>query len=257
MDQITSTYYSRYNELSYENIILLGLQRIKILKSLKTKALETLHIGHPGVSSTKNLARYYCWWPTISNDIDHFVRGCSFCQTHRPTPAHQPLNQWDIPSRSWMQLHVDFAGPIGGQMYLATIWDRFKPTVESPVKRNREKQNERHDQSAKPRWLKNEQSVWIRNPRTSEWNHGQEGELRRRHVDDLHREQSPKVDDAVKNRTEGVHNVFAQLTTEPANQENVLRRSYRTRRDPVRYDELAVDRKRRDMAASVRNSFNE
>ncbi|KAI0988044.1 hypothetical protein GJ496_007081 [Pomphorhynchus laevis] len=36
-------------------------------------------------------------------------------------PDGSPLNQWDIPSRSWMRLHVDFAGTIGGQMYLAVI----------------------------------------------------------------------------------------------------------------------------------------
>ncbi|KAI0987342.1 hypothetical protein GJ496_009557 [Pomphorhynchus laevis] len=125
-------------------------------------------------------------------------------------------------------LHVDFAGPIGGQMYLAVI-------------------------DAYSQWL---EIVEVRNTSANETISTEEGELRRRHADNLRRGQSSEVDDVVKNRPEGGHNEFAQLTTEPANQENVLRMSYRTRRAPVRYDKLSIDRERRDVAAAVRNSLN-
>ncbi|KAI0987332.1 hypothetical protein GJ496_004061 [Pomphorhynchus laevis] len=145
----------------------------------------------------------------------------------------------DIPSISWMRLHVDFAGPIGGQMYLAVI-DGYSQWPEIVEVRNTYA-NETTDRIGLGSYVVSTE----------------EGELRRRHVDDLRRSQIPEVDDVVKNRPEGGHNVIAPLTKEPANQENVLRRSYRTRKAPVRYDELTVDREKRDVAAAVRNSLNE
>ncbi|KAI0990566.1 hypothetical protein GJ496_001381 [Pomphorhynchus laevis] len=69
----------------------------------------------------RHLARLYCWWPTINTDIEQWVDRCSFCQKQQPKSAHQPLHQWDVPAEVWTRIHVDFAGPIDGQMYLALI----------------------------------------------------------------------------------------------------------------------------------------
>ncbi|KAI0983458.1 hypothetical protein GJ496_001698 [Pomphorhynchus laevis] len=95
--------------------------RIVILRIIRYKALETLHLGHPGISAMRHLARLYCWWPTINTDIEQWVYRCLFCQKQQPKSTHQPLHQWDVSAKVWTRIHVDFAGPIDGQMYLALI----------------------------------------------------------------------------------------------------------------------------------------
>ncbi|KAI0988108.1 hypothetical protein GJ496_008428 [Pomphorhynchus laevis] len=113
------------NEKDYAQVEKEGLAivfaHIVILRSIRYKALETLHLGHQGISAMRHRAQLYCWWPTINTDIEQWVDRCSFCQKQQPKSAHQPLHQWDVPAEVWTRIHVDFAGPIDGQMYLALI----------------------------------------------------------------------------------------------------------------------------------------
>ncbi|KAI0990380.1 hypothetical protein GJ496_002826 [Pomphorhynchus laevis] len=106
------------NEKDYAQVEKEGLAivfaRIVIPRSIRYKALETLHLGHQGISAMRHLARLYCWWPTINTDIEQWVYRCSFCQKQQPKSAHQPLHQWDVPAEVWTRIHVDFAGPIDG-----------------------------------------------------------------------------------------------------------------------------------------------
>ncbi|KAI0984337.1 hypothetical protein GJ496_003974 [Pomphorhynchus laevis] len=41
------------------------------------------HTGHPGINTMKELARRYCWWPSIEADIEHTVRTCQLCLSSR------------------------------------------------------------------------------------------------------------------------------------------------------------------------------
>ncbi|KAI0984742.1 hypothetical protein GJ496_009381 [Pomphorhynchus laevis] len=75
-NQWVTTYRSRAHELSSEDGILLWLQRIVIPTSLRQKAKQVLHTGHPGIKTMKELARRYCWWPSIESDIEHTVGTC-------------------------------------------------------------------------------------------------------------------------------------------------------------------------------------
>ena len=83
--------------------------------------LTELHEGHPGMARMKSLARMYVWWPGIGDDIEKTVRQCTDCQLHQSTPAVAPLNPWQWPTRPWARLHLDFAGPLKGKMYLVVV----------------------------------------------------------------------------------------------------------------------------------------
>ena len=83
--------------------------------------LTELHEGHPGMVKMKELARMYVWWPGITNDIEKAVRQCTECQLHKPTPPVAPMHPWKWPTRPWARLHLDFAGPLKGKMYLLII----------------------------------------------------------------------------------------------------------------------------------------
>ena len=83
--------------------------------------LTELHDSHPGMSRMKGLARMYVWWPGIMTDIEITVRQCPECQFNRAMPPQAPLQPWSWPTRPWSRLHLDYAGPVGGKMYLIFI----------------------------------------------------------------------------------------------------------------------------------------
>ena len=54
-------------------------------------------------------------------DIVEMAKSCSVCQVHQHSPASAPLHPWEWPDTPWSRLHLDFAGPFLGHMYLITV----------------------------------------------------------------------------------------------------------------------------------------
>ena len=114
-------YSSKKLELSsYEGCILWG-SRIVVPKPGREAVLRELHEGHPGITKMKALARMYVWWPGINADIEKSVRLCAECQEVQSMPPAAPLNPWKWPTRPWARLHLDFAGPFQGKIFLVMI----------------------------------------------------------------------------------------------------------------------------------------
>ena len=63
----------------------------------------------------------YVWWPGIDADIERSVRLCLPCQEGQSSPPAAPLHPWKWPTRPWARLHLDFAGPMFGKMFLVTV----------------------------------------------------------------------------------------------------------------------------------------
>lgn len=57
----------------------------------------------------------------MDQEIENMVKQCSDCQQSRPSPPTAPLHPWCWPTRPWTRLHVDFAGPMEGKMFLIVI----------------------------------------------------------------------------------------------------------------------------------------
>ena len=83
--------------------------------------LQELHEGHPGMTKMKALARMYVWWPGMEKDIETTVRTCAECQSVCASPPVAPLHPWRWPTRPWARLHLDYAGPFLGKMFLVLI----------------------------------------------------------------------------------------------------------------------------------------
>ena len=123
MDKDSPTYplFVRRSELSlFEGCILWGT-RVVVPSDCREAVLVELHDSHPGMSRMKGLARMYVWWPGIDSDIETTVRQCNECQTHQASPPPAPLHPWTWPSRPWSRLHLDYAGPVNGKMFLIVI----------------------------------------------------------------------------------------------------------------------------------------
>ena len=57
----------------------------------------------------------------MDTEIDNLVKACSVCQQSCPAPAVAPLHSWEWPSEPWSRLHLDFAGPFMGHMFLILV----------------------------------------------------------------------------------------------------------------------------------------
>ncbi|KAI0990381.1 hypothetical protein GJ496_002827 [Pomphorhynchus laevis] len=145
---------------------------------------------------------------------------------------------------------------------LKTIWDRLRPTTQTTVQSHREKQKERHDVNARPRQFDVHQAVWVRNQLTRQWQPGsiidrtgwgsyvvntQNGE-RRRHADDLRTNKEVNTNRGVTEIT-GSEELNDHIPSE------TIQRGTRCRKKPVRYDELAEEWERRDLAAAAAQSM--
>ena len=117
-DEVLQPFWRRKDELSVEDGCLLWGNRLVISEVARQKVLDELHDGHPGVCRMKGIARGACWWPGIDAAIEERVRSCPICQLNQNAPAVAPLHPWEWPTQPWIRVHVDFAGPFMGKLFL-------------------------------------------------------------------------------------------------------------------------------------------
>ena len=96
--------------------------------------LNELHEGHPGTSRMKSLARSFVWWPGMDKEIEETVQKCDQCHRTRHLLAVAPLQPWEWPQRPWVCLHLDYAGPLHGKVFLILVnahskWLDVKPVT--------------------------------------------------------------------------------------------------------------------------------
>ena len=127
-------YSRRKDELSMMDGCVLWGARVVIPLNLQDQVIDELHQNHPGIVRMKALARSYLWWPKIDEDIERKVKSCEICQSTRYLPARAPLHPWDWPTRPWSRLHLDYAGPFWGRMFLIVIDSHSKWLEVLPVR---------------------------------------------------------------------------------------------------------------------------
>ncbi|XP_051784745.1 uncharacterized protein K02A2.6-like [Erpetoichthys calabaricus] len=95
--------------------------RVNVPPKLRPRVLKELHIAHPGIVQMKSLACSYVWWPGIDSQIELQAKSCHSCQSMQKEPGLAPLHPWMWPTSPWERIHVEFADPIEGNMYLVVI----------------------------------------------------------------------------------------------------------------------------------------
>ena len=112
-------YWCRRLELTVIDNCLLWGSRVVIPPQIRDSMLKELHDTHIGISRMKSLTRSYVWWPSLN--IETTVRTCIPCQSLVNAPAAVPLHPWEWPQRPWCRLHLDYAGPFMGKMFLVVV----------------------------------------------------------------------------------------------------------------------------------------
>ncbi|XP_053968274.1 uncharacterized protein K02A2.6-like [Anastrepha ludens] len=122
-DQDLRPYFNRKLSLITQNDLILlqsDVTRVTIPYSLRDQVLRQLHVGHWGVVKMKQLARQHCWWDGIDNDIARIAAGCENCKLAGPSDRRE-YSSWPEPQAPWQRVHIDFAGPVFGSMWLLCI----------------------------------------------------------------------------------------------------------------------------------------
>ena len=109
------------HELSVEAGCLMWGMKVIVPTKLQNRVLAELHTSHPGIVKMKSLARKHVWWPGIDREIEDLVRGCPSWQSLQNKPPVITLHPWNWPTRPWQRVHVDFAGPFLGRMFLIVM----------------------------------------------------------------------------------------------------------------------------------------
>jgi len=73
------------------------------------------------------------WWPSLDHDVEQTVQDCHACQVNCSKSPLKVSNPWIWPTQPWQRIHVDFAGPFNGQMFLLIVdakskWIEVFPT---------------------------------------------------------------------------------------------------------------------------------
>eukprot|EP00117_Sycon_ciliatum_P047528 scpid79697/ scgid33944/ Uncharacterized protein K02A2.6 len=113
-------FFAKRWELSVADNVLLWNDRVVIPMSLRVILLNELHSEHTGAVRMKRIARRYFWWPKIDEAIEETTKQCMVCQeqARKPTKSYAT---WSWPSGPWRRLHLDFAGPFLGKMFLIVV----------------------------------------------------------------------------------------------------------------------------------------
>lgn len=114
-------YYKKKEELSVEQGCVLWGTRVVVPAKLRTAVLNEIHSGHPGIVKMKTIARQYVWWPHIDMDVEKTCKQCYRCQLEQRMPRLVPLHPWEFPGDVWKRLHIDFAGPFMGHMFMIVV----------------------------------------------------------------------------------------------------------------------------------------
>ena len=114
-----------------DNCVFFG-ERIVVPRLLRGRILKMLHSGHPGQTRMKLLARSYVYWIGMDTDIERTVRGCECCQRAAKMLVKTELTPWPETNRAMERIHIDFAGPQEGKMYLVVVdaYSRWPEIVE-------------------------------------------------------------------------------------------------------------------------------
>ena len=114
-------YHTKKDEISIEADCSLWGIGIIIPKAQQPQTLQTLHEGHPGIQRMKAIARSYMWWNGMDQDIERQAKTCQACQENRSNPPSAPLHIWQWPTAPLKRIHIDFAGPFQGKMFLIIV----------------------------------------------------------------------------------------------------------------------------------------
>ncbi|XP_030747091.1 uncharacterized protein K02A2.6-like [Sitophilus oryzae] len=123
-------------ELCFQDNILLRGTRIVIPRDLRRLVLEAAHEGHPGIVAMKNRIRAKVWWPHIDKDVEKVIKSCKGCTLVSTPLLPNPLKRRELPQDAWIDVAIDYMGPLPSGEYLFVIVDYYSRYKEIKITRD-------------------------------------------------------------------------------------------------------------------------
>lgn len=101
--------------------------------SLRKRILELCHEGHPGESLMKRRVRARCWWPKLDEDVAKYVAKCFDCTLVSLPAKPVPMTRRELPMNAWIDVAIDFLGPLPTSEYLLVIVDYYSRYLEVEI----------------------------------------------------------------------------------------------------------------------------
>ena len=108
------------------------MDRIIIPTSLQRRVVKAAHhLGHMGMTKTKQMRREKYWWPTMNSMVEQAIYKCYECQVTTKQHRTEPIKSTEIPKKPWEIVAVDFGGPYPDGHYnlLAIVKSNRYPEV--------------------------------------------------------------------------------------------------------------------------------
>jgi transposase InsO family protein len=99
--------------------------KIIIPQKLRKRILELGHEGHPGEVVMKRRLRCKVWWPKIDKHVEDFVKRCRGCLLVTACNRPAPMLRKVLPEGPWLDVAIDFLGPLPTNEYLLIIIDYY------------------------------------------------------------------------------------------------------------------------------------
>ena len=111
-DPNISPFHSIRYELYSVNGLIFRLNQIVIPTRLQRKVVKAAHhLGHLGMTKTKQILRKKYWFPTMNTMVEQVVVQCFECQVTTKQHQQEPVRPTVIPEKPWDVIAVDFGGP--------------------------------------------------------------------------------------------------------------------------------------------------
>lgn len=121
------------HEYTYVNSLILRGSKLVIPTSLRPRMLQLAHEGHPGQSLMKRRLRERCWWPGIDQAAIDTCEACEGCRLVQLPDPPEPMMRRSLPDRPWVDIAIDFLGPMPSAEYILVVIDYYSRYMELEV----------------------------------------------------------------------------------------------------------------------------
>jgi hypothetical protein len=117
--------------ITSDGLVMRG-NRLIIPETLQEKSIRIAHEGHQGITKTKSLLRTKIWFPGMDKKVEEIIAKCLACELNDTSSYAQPIKRTKLPAKAWLELAMDFFGPIPNGNELLVLMDKFSrmPVVE-------------------------------------------------------------------------------------------------------------------------------
>lgn len=130
---VIKPYHAFRNELGKIGDIVVRGSRLIVPENLRERMLQLGHEGHPGRTKMQQRLRYSCWWPGMDEAIVRIVDSCEGCRLVGQPNRPEPMARRKLPEAPWVDLAIDFLGPLPSGDYLLVVIDYFSRYKEVEV----------------------------------------------------------------------------------------------------------------------------